>query len=212
MINQLANNLLGIAEIGGNHLLSMDEHALIHCQELQGCVIAFELIDLDKTLYCHPGNWGLRLSLQPPAKEVDATIKGRLMGLVSLSLNRDKLSTSIQERVEIIGNAKVAQKFQKLLSEIDIDWQEQLSKITGDIMAFRIGQGVQKTHDWITQSFNSFALSSREYLQEETRGLPTKVEFEHFRNSVTTTRDDVDRLEALLDHFLQQKTAKNKKL
>ena len=205
MINQLASNVLGLVEIGSNHMLVMDDHALDHCAELQGRIIAIELIDLNTTLFCHPSSSGLRLSLQTPSREVDATIKGRLMGLVSLSLNQDKLSTSIQERVEIIGNAKVAQKFQKLFSEIEIDWQEQLSKITGDIVAFRIGQGVSKTHKWLTQSLQSFALSGREYLQEETQGLPTKVEFDRFKQSVTDTRDEVDRLEALLNHYLQKK-------
>ena len=205
MIDQLMNNVLGLAEIGGNHLLGMDRQAIDKCAELQGCIIAIELIDLEKTLYCHPGSWGMRFSLQQPEKGVDATIKGRMMGLLSLSLKEDKLSTSIQERVEIIGNAKVAQKFQKLLTELDIDWAEQLSKITGDIVAFRVEQGAKKTSAWITQSLNSLALSGREYLQEEARDLPTQVEFERFKQMVTDTRHDVERLEALINHFQQNK-------
>ena len=147
----------------------------------------------------------MRLSLQQPEKEVDATIKGRVMGLLSLSLKEDKLSTSIQERDEIIGNAKVAQKFQLLLTELDIDWADQLSKVTGDVVAFRIEQGARKTHSWITQSLNSLALSGREYMQEEARALPTQVEFERFKQTVTDTRHDVERLEALINHIQQSK-------
>ena len=204
MIEQLLNNLLGVAEISGNHLLGMDQNALSHCSELQGHIIAIHFTDMDKTLYCHPGSWGLRISLQAPAREADAIIRGRVMALVNLSLNKEKLSTSIQEKVEISGNAAVAQKFQKILAELDIDWEEQLSQVVGDVMAFRIFQGINKTRQWVHNSFNSVALSGREYLQEEIRAMPTKVEFERFKSEVTDLRHSVERLEALLNHKLKK--------
>ncbi len=204
-MNELANQLLGLAEIGGNRLLGMDPRVLEHCHELQGHIIAIELTDLEQTIYCHPGSWGLRLSLQQPGKAADARIKGRLMGLINLSLQQDKVSTSIQERVEISGNASVAQKFQKILTELDIDWEEQLSSITGDVMAFRIMQGLRNTRQWVRESFDSLSLSSREYLQEEARHLPTMVEFERFKQNVIDTRHDVERLEAKLKALLNNK-------
>lgn len=205
IIDQLANNALGLAEIGGNRLLGMDPDSLQQCSELQGCIIAIELTDLEKTIYCHPGSWGLRLSLQPPGKEVDATIRGRLFGLINLSTQEHKLSTSIQERIEISGNPKIAQKFERILTELDIDWEEQLSKVTGDIIAFRLGQGIRKTHQWVKDSLNSFALSGSEYLQHEIHFVPTKPEFDHFKQGVNDIRNDVDRLEALLNHHLNKK-------
>ena len=205
MINQLGNQLLGLAEIGSNKLLGMDPEVLKHCSELQGRIIAIQLTDLDKTLYCHPGSWGMRLSLQAPAKEVDATIRGKLFGLINLSLQKEKMSTSIQERIEIIGNPAVAQKFQKILTELDIDWEQELSKITGDIVAFRIGQGVRKAHKTARNILHSLALSGTEYLQEESHHLPTSAEFIHFQQGVTDTRHDVDRLEALINNLSQTK-------
>lgn len=205
MIEHLGNQLLGLAEIGSNRLLGMDPDVLHHCTELQGNIIAIHLIDLDKTLYCHPGSWGMRLSLQKPGKEVDATIRGRLLGLVNLSLQQEKLSTSIQERIEIIGNPSVAQKFQKILTELDIDWEEELSKYTGDIMAFRIGQGIRKTHQTMKDIVSSLAYSGREYCQEEIHLMPTLPEFEQFQQSVTNIRHDVDRLEAKINHLLQNR-------
>lgn len=205
MINELAQQALGLAEIGGNRLLGMDSNALAHCAQLQGRIIAIQLSDLDTTLYCHPGSWGLRLSLQPPVKEADATIRGRVMALINLSMQHDKLSTSIQERVEITGDAKVAQKFQKILSELDIDWEEQLSQVTGDVIAFRIGDGLRKTRQFVKNSLDSLALSGREYLQEEAHHMPTQPEFEQFKNGVTDLRHDSDRLQALMQHILQQR-------
>ena len=203
MIRQLGNQLLGVAEITGNRLLGVDPEVLHHCAELQGNIIAIELTDLDKTIYCHPGSWGMRLSLQKPGKEVDSTIRGRLIGLVNLSLQKEKLSTSMQERIEINGNPAVAQKFQKILTELNIDWEEELSKYTGDIMAYRIGQGIRKTHKAVQGVFASLADSGKEYCQEESHLMPTLPEFEQFQQSVTDIRHDVDRLEARINHLLQ---------
>jgi len=205
MINEITNQLLGLAEIGSNKLLGMDPEVLKHCETLQGHIIAIQISDLDKTLYCHPGSWGIRFSLQLPAKEVDATIRGRLSGLVSLSLNKDKLSTSIQQRIEIIGNPAVAQRFQKILTELDIDWEQELSKYTGDIVAFRVGQGIRKTRQAMLDIFDSVTLSGREYLQEESHQLPTMPEFQHFQQQVTEIRHDVERLEAMLDQLIRNK-------
>lgn len=203
MLNQLGSQLLGFAEIGGNRLLGMDPQVLQHCTELQGSIIAIELTDLDKTIYCHPGSWGIRLSLQQPGKEVDSTIRGHLLGLVNLSLQQEKMSTSMQERIEIVGNPSVAQKFQKILTGLDIDWEEELSKYTGDIMAYRIGQGIRKTHQNVKDMLNSLALSGREYLQEESHHMPTLPEFEKFQQDVTNARHDVDRLEAKINHLFK---------
>jgi ubiquinone biosynthesis accessory factor UbiJ len=204
MIEQMLKNLLGAAEIGGNHLLGMDQNVLQHCSELQGHIIAINFTDIEKTLYCHPGSWGMRISLQKPAKEPSAIIRGRVMALVNLSLNKDKLSTSIQERIEISGNAAVAQKFQKILTELDIDWEEQLSRIVGDVMAFRIFQGINKTRKWVSNSFQSVALSGRKYLQEESQHMPSKPEFDLFKSEVTDLRHSVERMEALLNHKLKK--------
>jgi len=205
MINEITNQLLGLAEIGSNKLLGMDPEVLKHCETLQGHIIAIQISDLDKTLYCHPGSWGIRFSLQLPAKEVYATIRGRLSGLVSLSLNKDKLSTSIQQRIEIIGNPAVAQRFQKILTELDIDWEQELSKYTGDIVAFRVGQGIRKTRQAMLDIFDSVTLSGREYLQEESHHLPTMPEFQHFQQQVTDIRHDVERLEAMIDQLIRNK-------
>ncbi len=205
MIEQLGNQLLGLAEIGSNRLLGMDPDVLRHCTELQGKVIAVHLTDLDKTIYCHPGSWGMRYSLQPPAKEIDATIRGRLLGLVNLSMQKETLTTSTQDHIEIIGNPTVAQKFQKILTEINIDWEEELSKYTGDVLAFRIGQGVRKTQKAMKNIADSFAQSGREYLQKENQHVPTLSEFKHFHHSVTNIRHDVDRLEARINQLLQNR-------
>jgi len=201
LFDSMQNSLLAAAEIGSNRLLAYDEVTLRGCLEMQGSCIAIDIIDLDFQLYCHPGDWGIRLSRKPPTREVDATISGRLMALVNLASVDDKVSTSIRERVSFNGNVALAQKMQKLLSGLDIDWEEALAKRTGDVLAFQIHQRARSLGKWLRQSTGSLLQTSSEYLREEARLSPTEVEFEVFQSRLTELKHDVARTEIRLQHL-----------
>ncbi len=204
LFDSMQNSLLIAAEIGGNRLLAYDEIALRGCLEMQGCCIAIDITDLDFQLYCHPGDWGIRLSRDPPAREVDATISGRLMALVNLASVDDKVSTSIRERVSFNGNVALAQKMQQLLTSLDIDWEEALAERTGDGLAFQVHQRARNLGKWLRQSADSLLQTSSEYLREEVRLSPTEVEFEVFQSRLTELKHDVARTEIRLQHLLEK--------
>ena len=208
MFESIQNSLLAAAEIGSNRLLALDPGTLQGCAELQGHCIAIDITDLDIQLYCHPGNWGLRLSHNPPARDVDATISGRLMALVNLAAETDKLSTSIRERVSFNGNVALAQKAQALLAGLDIDWEEALAQKSGDVLAFQIHQRARKFGQWLQASAESVLQTSSEYLREEARLSPTQVEFDQFQSRLTTLKNDVARSEARLHRLLDKAGAR----
>jgi ubiquinone biosynthesis protein UbiJ len=204
LTDTLRNSLLAAAEIGGNRLLAYDEAALAGCRELQGHCIAIEITDLDFRLYCHPGGWGIRLSQYPPPREAEASISGRLMALANLAAEEDKLATSMQERVAFHGDVKLAQKLQRILTGLDIDWEEALAGYIGDIAAFQVHQRARRLGEWFRQSADSLLRTTSEYLREETRASPTQVEFEWFQARVTGLRHDVSRAEARLARLLER--------
>ncbi len=210
MIDSFANNLLGLAEISGNRLLAMDAKVMSSCRQLQGCVIAIELTDLEKTIYCHPGSWGLRLSLQAPAKPVDATLRSRLFGLINLLSAQASNGSRNAQHVEVSGDIPVAQKFQKILTELDIDWQQKLTEMGGDQMVDRINKGFRDTQQWVSESLRAFTSSGSHCLHENTRLLVDKDLFSVFMQDVTNLRQEVDRLEDLLDFQLVRKADRNK--
>ena len=203
MLAPFANTLLGLAEIGGNRLLSVDQQVIDRCRDLQGHCIEIEVTDLGIRIFCHPGSWGIRLALDEPTKPIDATISGRLMALLSLAMEEDKISTSIQEGVNISGNAAVAQQMQKIFAELELDWEEAISHYSGDILAHQIHRQARNATDWLCQSVTSLSQTSSEYLREESRLTPTQVEFEQFRQQAATLRQDVERAEVRLRHLIR---------
>lgn len=204
LFESIQNSLLTAAEIGSNRLLALDQGTLQGCTELQGHCIAIDITDLDIQLYCHPGNWGLRLSRNPPARDVDATISGRLMALVNLATETDKLSTSIRERVSFNGNVALAQKAQALIAGLDIDWEEALAQHSGDILAFQLHQRARQFGQWLQDSAESVLQTSSEYLREEARLSPTQVEFDQFQSRLSALKNDVARSEARLQRLLDK--------
>ena len=166
--------------------------------------IAIDITDLDFQLYCHPGNWGLRLSNNPPPRDVDARISGRLMALVNLSTQEDKLSTSIGERVSFDGNVALAQKMQDIIAKLDIDWEEALAQHTGDVLAFQIHRRARRLGEWLQSSADSLLRTSSEYLREEARLTPTLPEYRQFQSRVNVLKNDVARAEQRLQRLLDK--------
>jgi len=204
LFDSIQNSLLAATEIGGNRLLGFDEVALRGCREMQGHCIAIDIIDLDFQFYCHPGDWGIRLSRNPPTRDVDATISGRIMALINLAAMDDKVSTSIQERVSFNGNVSLAQKMQKVLAGLDIDWEEALAEHSGDVLAFQIHQRTRNLGAWLRQSADSLLQTSSEYLREEARLSPTSVEFDVFQSELSVLKHDVARSEIRLQQLLDK--------
>ena len=204
LMETIRNSLLVAAEVGGNRLLAYDEAALAGCRELQGHCIAIEITDLDFRLYCHPGDWGIRLSQNPPPREADARISGRLMALVNLAAEEDKLSTSMQERVAFHGDVKLAQKLQRILAGLEIDWEEALADHIGDVAAFQVHQRARRLGEWLKRSADSLLRTTSEYLREEAKASPTGVEFELLQARVTGLKHDVARAEVRLARLLER--------
>jgi len=131
---------------------------------------------------------------QQPA---DATIQGTPMALATVGLGGEAHTKDLK----IDGDLQVAQAFESLLQQIDIDWEEILSQYTGDAVAFQIGNAVRGFKKWGKQSANAFADDLRDYLQIETRQLPLPAEVEQFNNAVDEVRAAVERLEMRVQRF-----------
>jgi ubiquinone biosynthesis protein UbiJ len=100
--------------------------------------------------------------------------------------------------VTVEGDNELGHRFGKLLAGMDVDWEEQLSRITGDVVAHEMGKGARAIGNWSTATLDTASKNLQEYLQEEIRLLPTRYELEEFLAEVDTLRDDVARLQARL--------------
>jgi ubiquinone biosynthesis protein UbiJ len=100
--------------------------------------------------------------------------------------------------VDLIGDAATAQRFQKLLDYAMPDAEEELSRVVGDVAAHQLAVFARGFRDWALQARATMGDNISEYLQEESRALPTRYEVDRFSTRLGVLRDDVDRLAARL--------------
>jgi len=158
-------------------------------QKLSGKIIRIETSGIELTLF--PDNQGI-IVLSHYDGDVDVCISGAPFTLLRLLL-QDEASNNPD--VTIKGKMSLAQHLFQLLKELDIDWEEQLAQRLGDIPAHKLGTLFRQCQNYTRVRLDSLQHNISEYLQEETRHLPTPTEMETFLNAVDTLRDDLERLE-----------------
>jgi len=98
--------------------------------------------------------------------------------------------------VEFYGDLDTGRRFKAFIDYIDIDWEEHLSHVVGDVVAHQVGNISRDALTWGQNVLNTLAQNSAEYLQEESHHLPVQAEVDRFLIGVDELRARVDRLTA----------------
>lgn len=133
--------------------------------------------------------------------ETETNIRGTPLQMMGIMLNKTDRLRFFADDIQIEGNAEFAQQVIHLFDELQIDWEELLSKATGDIPAFRISQTLKGLGKWLRDAENSFNQNINEYVHEEAEWLPTKEALQDFFHDVDVLRMDVDRIEAKINQL-----------
>lgn len=190
-----------------NQYLSLDPEISQQLGKLHGAVIGFDLTGTGITLYFVPDQNGLVQVFSQVEAKADCMIKGSPFTLLR-SNNEDNAKQVFSGEVQIEGNSSLAQEFTRILKQVDVDWEEQLSRITGDIIAHQLGNTFRTTGEWLRRNNNSARLNLKEYLQEEARLLPGIFELENFYADVDQLRDDSERLSARITRLQNSRSNK----
>jgi len=196
-----ATTLAAALETALDLYLKQDPQARRGCAALEGKIIRLDIIGLGLSLYFLPGSNGIQVSSHYEG-EADTLLTGSPLGFARLALG-SREDTLFEGAVEIKGDTETGQQFQDLLANTDWDWEEQLSHITGDVIARQIGNVARLSGKFISDSRNTLEQDVSEYLQEEARLLPTRSEVSNFLEDVDQLRSDVDRLNARIGRLLQ---------
>ncbi len=130
----------------------------------------------------------------------DVVITGSLITLARMMKGSGQAAIRSGD-VDLSGDAATAQRFQKLLDLAQPDIEEELSRVVGDVAAHRIAEIARGVGKWARDARSTMGGNIREYLQEESRDLPTRYEVDRFTQQVGTLRDDVERIAARLNRL-----------
>ena len=202
---QLPDALLAAAEGVVNAALGLDPEGAARLARLQGQVLLLQIAGFGTRIYVIPAERGLLLFGDYDA-EPDCIVRGSPAALLRMVLSEHREDSVFEGAVEVEGDNGLAQGLGDVLRGLDIDWEEQFSKLVGDTLAHRIGLQARAGSRWAERSGKVLAQDLREYLQEEGRLLPSRDEIRGFLGAVDTLRDDVERLEARIARLKPART------
>jgi len=169
------------------------------CEKMAGTVIAIRVQNTALAAWFILGEESLELTTDCDA-EPDVVISGSLLTLARMA-GAPGTSALRSGSLELAGDPQLAGDFQKLLAYAKPDIEEELSGVVGDVVAHRLGDFARGVSNWSRDARSTMGANIREYLQEESRDVPSRYEVDRFADSVNALRDDVDRLEARMNRL-----------
>lgn len=185
--------LAAAIETALNRLLAMDPEAPARLAGLRGATVAFEVHGMNLLLYLVPVPHGFQV-MHSYHGVPEVLVRGSPAAFLLLARG----ATAQEAGVEIVGDPLAGQALQKLLRELDIDWEEQASKVFGDVLAHRFGRFARGALGWLTQARETLFYDGAQFIQQEAGALPVADRVHELLDAIDTLRADADRLDARL--------------
>ncbi|MEC4749957.1 SCP2 sterol-binding domain-containing protein [Methylomicrobium sp. Wu6] len=183
-----------------NNYLKLDLDVSELLSPLAGKVIELTVEPFGETVYLCPTADAIQVLDAYPAPPA-TRISGSLWSLGLMGMSAKPMRSVFSGEVKIEGDMTTGRKFQALFDKLNIDLEEKLSHVTGDVIAHQIGNLFRTGSRWTRQSIRTFELNLGEFLQEETRDLPAGPEADIFYRHVDELRADFDRLNCRIERL-----------
>lgn len=181
-------------EVALNAAIEGSSAARADLARLDGKVIALELEGLPLKFWFLPQPGRLTVAADYHGTP-DIEVRAPAVSLMGAALRGDEAPP---KGMRVNGDAETAQVFSRLLKQADLDWEELLSRFTGDVAARQLGNLARGLKHWGRDAAERLGRDFAEYLQYESRDLPPRREVQGFLDQVDRLRDDAERLDARL--------------
>ena len=191
--------------------LDSDPEIAAKLNQYEGKKLLVHLNDIDKKFVVTPELSSISVSeyvvdegQEEGQQEFTTTIHSNIISLVRMGLGADYQAMLNNGSLRIEGDLEFANQLRSIFKEVDIDWEEVASKYVGDSVAYQLGVFAKRFGSYGKRSLDNFQMDVSEYLQEESRILPTKVEINRFMSDVDDLDAFVQRLEARIQQLENQ--------
>jgi len=178
-----------------NRVLSLDEESLLALSRHEGRTAGIDLVNTDLSFHVRITRSGISLSARQETAP-DVTIRGRPQELLSYLVAAGTAGSGSAGALEISGDIALAQELQRIFTNLDIDWEEEIARWLGDTLARKAGNITRASIEFTRRTGATIRSDISEYLRFEARMLPDGTEIAGFNRSVDTLRHDVERLKA----------------
>ena len=179
------------------HLLTQNSWANALLQPYAGKAVQFDIASIKANIIILEDGG---LGMAGETNIADATV------CISASLLLRLIAQDEAAKVQIVisGDTHLATEFAKVLSSMRWDYEDDFSKLVGDVSALKISQFGRDAATGIKRNSIQLAEMLSEYWQEEKPLIAKNRLVEKFNTEVDTLRADVARFEKRLTKLTQQ--------
>ena len=170
---------------------------------LEDCVFALHCTAPSLEIYLHPGAQGIRLT-GVHSGPVTTSVTGEASDFTELATSSDPTATLINGGLELEGDSAPLIELQQILATLDMDWEAPLVTTLGDVAGHQLAQMLRSAFAWGRQASASMSRQLEEFIHEEARLSPPRLEVEDFYRDVRELEHACDRLQSRTERLRQR--------
>ena len=172
-----------------NHLLASESWASARLAPFVGDTVAIATPPLPELRFAILADG--RVAPAPAEAAASLTVTLRPDALAALARGEEHFMRAVQ----VTGNARLASEVLLLVRHLRWDFEEDLSRVVGDVAAHRLATVARDLAAWQIEAARRLAESLVDYAVEERRVLVKRAELDSLAAQAAQLRDALERLE-----------------
>ncbi len=208
MVTELFGNAaLWPAEQIINRIIETDDHAQKLISNFDGRVVQVNVTQPTFPIRVNFESHKMRLTSIASADfelAVDATVTASATTLSNLLLTDSSKRSLVSDDLTIEGDTQLVQDLFTAMNKLDIEWEDLLSPVLGDIGTNQLSEFFNSASDWLDDSRSRMKRNVDDYLKEEAKLFPSAVELENWQSRLDQLKLRIDRSEARIQRLSAQ--------
>jgi len=196
----LVTAVLATAETGLNRALELAPQARTQLQPLEDNVFALHCTAPSLDVYLLPENGALRL-MGIYDGPITTSVRGVASDFAELVTSKDPAAALINGQLELEGDSAPLLELRQILAGLDMDWEAPLVAAMGDVAGHQFAQMLRATYGWGRHASSSLTRQLDEFIHEEARLSPPRLELEDFYRDVQGLGIRLERLQSRADRL-----------
>ena len=188
---------LAALEAAVNQALTLDPAAQRSLGRLAGCTFAIECSAPAFAVYLQPGPERVRL-LGFHDGPATTRVAGTAADFAELANSSDPAATLINGNLTLQGDSAPLIELQQILGKLDPDWEAPLVDTLGDVAGHQLAELLRAAFSNGRVISRSLLRQLEEFIHEEARLSPPRLEVEDFYADIQALEQRVERLQSRL--------------
>lgn len=151
---------------------------------------------------------GLTLGTGDSDARLTTEVTGSLSEFIDIATAEDPAAALINGDVRVSGDTAPLLELRDILADLDIDWEQPLSRVFGDVAGHQLGRTLRAGQRWAGRALQQFRRQFREFVVEESELLPHPIQVEDFYREIEALAAGTDRLQARVQRLRQRVQAR----